>query len=519
VSGRIPRALCVLAALLGGSIALRGVPYQVDDAYINYRYAVNLAAGSGPTFNAGQPLVEGFSSPLWLLALAVAAALFGKAVLPACATAIGLLAYLAVLAVLGRDAWRPGARAPLAGVVSAAAFALLPTSVSYAVTGLETVLFALVVAVFAAAVSGLLPAGAGLVAAAAALWVRPEGAWLPVALVAQLAGMGSLGRLRERSTLALVLGVGIGGAALAAARLAVFQSLLPNTWYAKEPALLAGLEYASLTLIIPPFLGLIVCAGLGARCGGAVDRGYFFAGLSWILAAVLEGGDWMPGGRMLLPAFTLFAMAAGGIARAGPLRAPRALALWFCVLVTLGCHVAWSWSFAGSGAEALDSYRGEARAVADWVKESGARSIALIDIGEVGYRTDLEIVDLAGLTDRRIGRAPGPHLGKDVDLRYLFEERAPDLLLLRLARAPRGADGEAPTSMEDVDPADAMSRMEGRILADPALKSLYSPLFLQIPARPRAPLNARMVFVRHGVLLREAAAATRGILAVRSLGD
>ena len=44
----------------------------IDDAYISFRYAVNLANGFGLTYNPGQ-LVEGYSNFLWVILLSAAA--------------------------------------------------------------------------------------------------------------------------------------------------------------------------------------------------------------------------------------------------------------------------------------------------------------------------------------------------------------------------------------------------------------------------------------------------------------
>src|SRR3989442_97899 len=194
--GRVAAWLVVLCALLGVSLALRIPPYQVDDSYINYRYAVNLAAGKGFTYSAGQAPVEGFSSPVWLLGLAVAAAAgIDPAHLPACSVLAGLLSFIVILWVMTRLATRgvlpgTGPPRPIPGYISASLFALLPTAITYSVMGLETLLFAAVVVVFAMSQADELPPWAGLTAAALAAWVRPEGAWLLVALTAQRLAMG-----------------------------------------------------------------------------------------------------------------------------------------------------------------------------------------------------------------------------------------------------------------------------------------------------------------------------------------
>jgi arabinofuranosyltransferase len=46
----------------------------IDDAYIVYQYAKNIAAGHGAVFNIGER-VEGYSSPFWVAVLSLVTAL------------------------------------------------------------------------------------------------------------------------------------------------------------------------------------------------------------------------------------------------------------------------------------------------------------------------------------------------------------------------------------------------------------------------------------------------------------
>src|ERR1700687_589015 len=56
------------------SLAVRLFPYTLDDSYITFRYAANLAAGHGLVFNPGEyPRAEGITSPLYAGSLALAA--------------------------------------------------------------------------------------------------------------------------------------------------------------------------------------------------------------------------------------------------------------------------------------------------------------------------------------------------------------------------------------------------------------------------------------------------------------
>src|SRR3989442_4278247 len=54
------------ATLAVATVRLR---FGIDDAFINFRFAENLAAGLGPVFNAGER-VEGYTTPAWVFLLA-----------------------------------------------------------------------------------------------------------------------------------------------------------------------------------------------------------------------------------------------------------------------------------------------------------------------------------------------------------------------------------------------------------------------------------------------------------------
>src|SRR3954453_11205359 len=96
LAGAAPLLILCLAplALLAFSRIL-----LIDDAYITYRYAYNLAAGHGLVFNPGER-VEGSTSLLWPLVLAPPIGLGWP--IHRWAPALGLV--LGLLALL--DAWR-----------------------------------------------------------------------------------------------------------------------------------------------------------------------------------------------------------------------------------------------------------------------------------------------------------------------------------------------------------------------------------------------------------------------------
>jgi len=116
-------------------------PWEVDDAYIAYRYAAHWAGGQGIVYNPGQR-IEGYTDFLWVALLAggvqlgVIPEIGGRAL-----GLLSLLSWLGALAVAFRrlipdyhDLGRLGV-----GVLFAAAVSAIPL---WAISGLESLLWA-----------------------------------------------------------------------------------------------------------------------------------------------------------------------------------------------------------------------------------------------------------------------------------------------------------------------------------------------------------------------------------------
>lgn len=449
--------------LLGLGVALSAWPYQVDDAFITYRFARNLSAGWGLRFDALGPRVEGFSSPLWLLLCGLASAL--SLPVPATSAVFGILSHAATVWLLARRC----------GALSAMLWCAAPTALFYASTGLEEPLF--VLCVVAASTGGRASSWGAVLGP----WVRPEG---PL-----LAPLGALLRASRGAPLAgclrALLLPGFSFSALLLARRAYFGEWLPNTAYAKAPSLAAGARYLLASLAQPRALALLLAAALVARTSSRA-RAFLGAAAVWALACVAEGGDWMPQSRLLAPALVLLAMSAGeapSVAEGSWARALRVAALATAVLA----------GFSAAGLQSLRSRNTqrtlvqENLALARSLERRGVRSAALVDVGAVGYALPgLSIVDLGGLTDARIARSPGGLLQKRFDLAYLFEERRPAAVVLRLSRVSEGAPR----------PEDALSEVEARVLADPRFDALYLRAELFAPAMRRENTYARALYLR-----------------------
>ena len=131
----------LLAALAFGLRILPG-PRTIDDAYITYRYARNLLEGNGPVFNPGRPVL-GTTTPLYMGLISAVALPLGGSGAPFPEIALGVNALADALSCLLLIAVGSSLRRPAAGCAAALAWAVSPMSVTFAVGGLETSVYVL----------------------------------------------------------------------------------------------------------------------------------------------------------------------------------------------------------------------------------------------------------------------------------------------------------------------------------------------------------------------------------------
>ncbi len=126
-------ALALTARLLPG-------PRSIDDAYITFRYAQNILNGEGFVYNPGER-VMGTTTPLYTLCMSALGAISGGSEAPFPWLALGLNAAADALTclLLLRLGSLLGMR--YAGIFAAAAWAVAPFSVTFAIGGLETSLY------------------------------------------------------------------------------------------------------------------------------------------------------------------------------------------------------------------------------------------------------------------------------------------------------------------------------------------------------------------------------------------
>jgi arabinofuranosyltransferase len=170
--------LLVALALVG-----RFIPGErtIDDAYITFRYARNLLAGEGFVFNPGER-VQGTTTPLYALLMAGVGALTGGTRAPFATNAlvVNALADAATCLLLWRLGKRLGAELP--GVAAGVIWAVAPYSVTFAIGGLETSVYVLLLTGMVAAYLARRYSLTAL-CAALALLTRPDAVLLVAPLI------------------------------------------------------------------------------------------------------------------------------------------------------------------------------------------------------------------------------------------------------------------------------------------------------------------------------------------------
>ncbi len=452
------RALVFLAAicLIYLVHALYYWDWVEDDAFISLRYAQNFVDGSGLVFNPGEP-VEGYSNLAWVLYAAMAIKMNLDPLLILKMTAI--LAGLLTLVL----AWRTvGILLPTAGMSALAAplfLALGPMLPRHTTTGLETVPFAaLILAGFVASHKKPTSAGSAgfLLLMVLLVFMRPEGLVFALLFLFWRHWGHGLGKRSPSFMWGEFIALLVVIAAALVWKWTYYGNPLPNTYYAKMTgegrAFVEGFNY---TL---DFL---------RENGGAILAGLFLANLlnqkisrAFLLATVLvavqagiviaAGGDWMHFYRFFVPVLPV--IAAGCAAGLGIILLlirqasgteklnSNLVRNWPLVVVLAGTLIA---SYVNiykveraTGREVMPHVQGGTyltdgyRQTAKWIVANtpAGSSVALCDIGLVGFYSKRPIVDMFGLIDPHISHLGGRQHFKS-DPEYVLAKQ-PDVVVL-----------------------------------------------------------------------------------------
>lgn len=456
----------------------------VDDAYISYVYAKNAILGIGLTFNPSER-VEGFSNFLWTAMMVPIVGLgldVGRV-----SSALGVAFGAGVMALTVRFPRWLGIPA-MAGWIAALFLAVDGSFALWSVSGLETPLFAFLLALgaflyvrenYSNPVSW---PQSGIVFALAAM-TRPEAAAV-FALTAAHQGAWRLldqRKLVTRGDLVRIAAFALIFIPYWLIRWRYYHAFLPNSFYAKVSVggpmaqIMRGWEHVQQfvgvhlgwLILLPAVIavGVVVVRYVrmvredrAQKTDRTVRTKAAFFGFSYFVAVVLfygayivyVGGDWSVG-RFFVPmlAFVYLMIATGLVWIVGFVVqrvAPRAVAniprvsAAVGVLIALGLWLASSYNgeyriFIGGFDAALAT---QARITAGkWLAQNVPPGtwIAVDAAGQVPYFSGLPTIDMFGINDIHIGRMPVANLGSGTpghekfDLGYIIA-RAPKYVVI-----------------------------------------------------------------------------------------
>lgn len=445
-------AVSVLPGLAVGIFLFFAVlcwPFTVDDAYISFRYARNLAQGFGLTFNAAGPHAEGYTNFSWTLLLTLPELL---GVQPdRVAKLIGVACSLATVGVCGGFThWYSRSvlhvTQPWAAALAAVLFAVFPSTAVHAIGGLETPLFTLLLTLFLCGTVWQLcrPSfSAALALAFTGLFLgltRPEGN-LPV--LVGLAGVcvALRGPARIRFVGAALIGYLLPGLAYYLWRLGYYGYLFPLPFYLKtvHQSLFAGQTHVwEFTRYIVGYVGLGVVLGLLQMrrilwpALGALAALWVF----YLFPAHIMGYNW----RLMFPLVPWISIVAalgfGLLHRLLSARwrrplVPGLVLAFICVLIVGGMvRDAWAAAYGVRGYAA--SLEAAHIRLGHTLRAIGANQVdpllAMGDAGAAPYYSGWRTIDTYGLNDPTIA------VSGDHDPAYVLQQ-VPDVLVLLSRRS------------------------------------------------------------------------------------
>jgi hypothetical protein len=413
----------LLAGLLTfGTLLLSRSTDGLDDAYISFRYARNLAGGEGLVYNPGER-VEGYSNLLYVLMLAPSF----LAGIPDThtydyAVALNLVASLLVLGLLLVSLRR--SHGPMASGIGGLLFAACPTIWYWNASALETP-WVVLLQLFTVAAAGAYVAGGrrsslAFCAGSAALLVliRADG------FVGGFLVAAYLFLQRRRRAAAIVGGVTAAVLALLIAwRLSYYGSPLPNTYYVKvDGPLIDRIRYAvtrilnsrNLWLTWASLVTVAVAAGgrlVRQRSLSGLDAGLFFS-VGLLAYYFYVGGDFF-NERMLLvhvPIALLLLFREEILPARATLRSAPALLLIPLAILAYQFAVP---DYRASRMDDLLRVGAKERHRSPWSllgehlrDHEPGRTLAIDAAGMAPFFSQLPAIDMLGLCDRHIARTP-----------------------------------------------------------------------------------------------------------------
>ncbi len=477
-------------------------PYQIDDSYITYQYAKNFILHGDLSFNPGHFWTEGFSSPAWLFLLIIAGQISNIASLPNTSMLVGLACLIFSQIITLKISilfckhiqWQK-----YLCLLLPVLFTSIPGITFYASTGLETLLFILFI-VLGIAISCNAIKYFWIVPFSILLpWIRPEAPALILIIIALYLFFNKDKNHCLFKKICLAGGLySLSHISLLLLRWHLFEEFFPNTYFAKTPSPALGFNSLIEFISEPYAIAILILSSIAAFLGEKQTKAFYFCGFFWVVIFVFEGGDWMPLGRLLLPSMIFFITSI-------------AIFTYYIITHTKRFHVGFISIYLSAliipfGLSTLSLTKWQTitqnsfktvhydeMILLNLLSSANIKSIAAVDIGKLAFYSDLEILDIAGLTDQAIAHSPGSLLKKKFDPNYIFLDRKSDAILIRIHHLPKLSSYGDLTSL---DSRLSLSEAEKRILIHPDFQKYYTYGFAIFPKYKRNPFYGIVIFIK-----------------------
>lgn len=429
--------------------------WTVEDAYIGYRYAVNLSRGLGLVLNQGAR-VEGYTNFLWVLLLSGSSRLaldpiISSKVLGILFNALALVACFCLCKLVSNERMKG-----IALVLTGASALFFATSVE----GLETPLFTMLLCWELVTYLKALGAQANKqvkwlawssILSALLLMTRPDGA-LTFGLLCIHAAWRF--RTRPKGLVAFTLPAVLLYAPYFLWRWHYYGLFFPNTFYAKSGGTLA-LATAGI-FHVTGFLSSQT-GGLGAAGAVAMFALLFpstettvlgCAVISRLAFEVWSGGMTAGNSRFLVPALPLIWILTERLFTRGlhdaRLGRRGSLALAGVAALLVAIETLQFTTFRETRRQEERGLQQAHMSLGHWLRQNSSpdKTVAVGDIGGIGYWSGLRILDLDGLGDTYISHQRGA-FGTKGDASYILAQH-PDWVVLRMHACEPQEDASSP---------------------------------------------------------------------------
>lgn len=448
--------------------------WSIDDPYISYRYAENLANGRGFVFNPGER-VEGYSNFLFTLILAgfnsVGISPVGLSRILGFCSALTLI--WVMFHALDKELFSLSSL-PFMRFFPLYLLALNGSLAFWSVSGLETGVHTLLVAlawIFLirednGKISPLLVSSLFLLVALS----RPEGALFFI-----ICFLGDLGRILKNKDTSLfrrlilrTIPIGILFGIYNIWRISYYHSLLPNTFYAKATGafiarIFDGMLYffwfvlnngnLLYLLLLFPLLSRL-------RLNPSIQRSLEFI-IVGIIFVIYSGGDWMPLWRFFCPIMPmLFYLMGIGLAEFWSrvkttdlqFRRRDLALLIIIILLAIGLYQERRLTFPIIASVREGSFYRPNVLAGLWLKLNtpATAKVAGEEAGIIGYYSQRHFIDMVGIVDSHIARLPGG-LHQKSDPQYILQKDPDYIVLICKPFYPKKTENNTSFPMADLE--------------------------------------------------------------------